>query len=872
MERFPFYGSLEGAVIASAESGRLCGCGHVMFMSISRKTKVVNYCEAKDFDDDVTYLYVHVVTDEDFACVKAPPSKKAREDVKREHKKSSSKSSSQESDSQSSQKRERRPLDERLHERDLEAAITLSLLNNADGVKDLSPTSKGDVKVQILPDENTDPASVHLSNCSVDGAVFGLDEITSEKDSLASSRQRNQATEEPRRKFTDQDEDYKPKLTPGCHPFIDLEVLSFCLDSESDDDFSEPAESEDEEFTVKKVSKTKKKEKVTKSVKPKQPPVSKKDKSASKPSKPKSQAAAATTPVRSPPTAKLAPKRPASSSAVSTSKPTFTPSPAGGRIPKWTPPGQIGRSPGSSQSPAVKSPVSVMNRLEKKESAPQAIVEVKKEKKVVRKLYPNSPLFSKWGDDLTEEEQTEAETLFQRYGYNAFLSDRLPLNREIPDTRPHRCAEKKYPEDLPTISVVLIYLDEALSVIKRAIRSIIDKTPARLLKEIILVDDHSSNEDLKEKLDDYIASINKERPSLVKKVRHSEQLGLTQARLSGWKAAVGDVVAILDAHIEVHVQWAEPLLARIKEDRTVILTPVFDNVHFYDLAVQPYYPAADAFDWAMWCMYEHFRPEWYALKDDSQPGKSPSIMGILVADRKFFGEIGTLDGGMKIYGGENVELGIRVWLCGGSIEVIPCSKIAHIERAMKPYLPDLSVTMKRNALRVAEVWLDEFKYNVNIAWNLPLENHGIDIGDVSERKKLRERLNCKPFKWYLENVYPDLDPMDDLESYGTLCYYHTSGRLYIGGIKSHKYNSNRCLVDPGTGDFPGLYDCKTAQQKFHMLWDFKQNGPIQNRETKRCLEIKMGENGYYTLVVQNCTGQSWKIDNVIEDHLKKTKN
>ena len=35
-------------------------------------------------------------------------------------------------------------------------------------------------------------------------------------------------------------------------------------------------------------------------------------------------------------------------------------------------------------------------------------------------------------------------------------------------------------------------------------------------------------------------------------------------------------------------------------------------------------------------------------------------MGILVADRIFFGEIGALDGGMKIYGGENVELGIRV--------------------------------------------------------------------------------------------------------------------------------------------------------------------------------------------------------------------
>ncbi|GLD48354.1 probable polypeptide N-acetylgalactosaminyltransferase 8 [Lates japonicus] len=512
--------------------------------------------------------------------------------------------------------------------------------------------------------------------------------------------------------------------------------------------------------------------------------------------------------------------------------------------------------------------LNLMNKIEKKEPVAQKDAEVKKERKVVRKLFPNSYLFSKWGSELSEEEQKEAEELFQRYGYNAFLSDRLPLNREIPDTRPPRCAEKKYPEDLPTVSVVLIYLDEALSVIKRAIRSIIDKTPAQLLKEIILVDDHSSNEDLMEKLDEYITLIHEERPGLVKKVRHSQQLGLTQARLSGWKAAVADVVAILDAHIEVHVQWAEPLLARIKEDRTVILTPVFDRVNYDDLMLTPYIPAADAFDWALWCMYESFRPEWYALKDDSQPGKSPSIMGILVADRKFFGEIGSLDGGMKIYGGENVELGIRVWLCGGSIEVIPCSKIAHIERASKPYLPDLSVMMKRNALRVAEVWLDEYKYNVNIAWNLPLENHGVDIGDVSERKKLRKKLNCKPFKWYLDNVYPLLDPLHDLLGYGSHCYYRTNGQLYIGGIKSHKYNSNRCLVDSGTGVYPGLYECKIAQQKkFHMLWDFEQDGPIQNRVTKRCLEVAMGNDGYYKLVVQQCTGQRWKIQHLLKDHL-----
>ncbi|XP_077465831.1 putative polypeptide N-acetylgalactosaminyltransferase 8 [Stigmatopora argus] len=546
--------------------------------------------------------------------------------------------------------------------------------------------------------------------------------------------------------------------------------------------------------------------------------------------------------------------------------------------------------------------LSAVDKLDPKPTATQAKAEIEKREQTkgkAKKLFPNSALFQKWGEDLSEEEQREAENLFIKYGYNAFLSDRLPINREIPDTRDARCAEKKYPADLPSLSVILIYLDEALSIIKRAIRSLIDKTPADLLREIILVDDHSANEDLKEMLDDYIRVIHEERPGLLKRVVHKEQLGLTRARLSGWEVATGDVVAILDAHIEVHLQWAEPLLARIKEDRTVILTPVFDRVGYDDLKVNKYGPMAQAFDWALWCMYEQFRPEWYTLKDESLPAKSPSIMGILVADRKFFGEIGSLDDGMKIYGGENVELGIRVWLCGGGVEVIPCSKIAHIERNRKPYLPDLSVTMKRNALRVAEVWMDEYKLNVRIAWNLPL-NQSLDIGDVSERKALRERLKCKPFKWYLDNIYPMLDPLADLVAYGALinqwkpdlcidqgpvpgstpilyrchyygpqrCYYHKNGQLYIGGIKSHKYNSNRCLVDPDSGAYPALHECKLAEQnKFHMLWDFKQGSFIQNRQTKRCLEIAQGQDGNYQLIVQRCNGQIWRIQNYMSERV-----
>ncbi|XP_047201202.1 probable polypeptide N-acetylgalactosaminyltransferase 8 isoform X2 [Girardinichthys multiradiatus] len=419
--------------------------------------------------------------------------------------------------------------------------------------------------------------------------------------------------------------------------------------------------------------------------------------------------------------------------------------------------------------------------------------EVPPQKKKSSHVFPGSPLFTGWGENLSEDEQKEAQVLFEKYGYNVFLSDRLPLDRTLPDTREKGCLTKTYSKDLPTIGVVLIYLNEALSILKRALRSIIDRTPKHLLKEIIMVDDNSSNENLKGDLDAYVKSLEEENPSLrITRVRHTEQKGLAHARVSGWRAATADVVAILDAHIEVHELWAEPLLTQIKADRTVVVSPVFDRVNFDDLKVIHYIPSAHAFDWALWCMYESFSPDYYKLNDSSLPGKSPSVMGILVADRKFLGEIGVLDEGMKIYGGENVELGIRVWTCGGSIEVVPCSKIAHIERFHKPYLPDLTPAMKRNALRVAEIWMDEYKHNVNLAWNIPFENHGIDIGDISERKKLRENLNCKPFKWYLENVYPKLDPWNNLLAYGAM----------------KNLDSGLCIDQgPVPGDTPISFDC-----------------------------------------------------------------
>lgn len=64
---------------------------------------------------------------------------------------------------------------------------------------------------------------------------------------------------------------------------------------------------------------------------------------------------------------------------------------------------------------------------------------------------------------------------------------------------------------------------------------------------------------------------------------------------------------------------AEPILQRIKEDRTRVISPSFDNIKYDTFEIEEYPLSAQGFDWELWCRYLNPPKSWWYKGNKSAP-------------------------------------------------------------------------------------------------------------------------------------------------------------------------------------------------------------------------------------------------------------
>lgn len=482
--------------------------------------------------------------------------------------------------------------------------------------------------------------------------------------------------------------------------------------------------------------------------------------------------------------------------------------------------------------------------------------------------------------DLDGEDLQRYKKGYEVYLYNSYVSDLIPLRRSFPpDLLEKECYDIEYDSDLPEVSVIIPFRNEAFSTLLRTVHSVLDKSNPNILKEIILVDDGSNIGDLKTKLKLYLSHLPK-----VNLIRLPVSKGLMTSRQTGINNAKSDVIVVMDSHLELAPGWLEPLVQRIKDDPKVMVFPKMGGINRDTFEItssklqDPVFLVT--FDFYMAENHVPTKSEYLNSRPSKlSPIKSPGIQGMAFGINKtFFQSLGGFDLGMKVWGAEQFELSIKVWQCGGSIEMLPCSSAAHLYRNVA-WVKDLDKERPNNNDRVIAVWMDDY---AKIFQEMGGNKTSLNSGDISERQMIRKRNNCKSFQYFLDTIqqYVHYYVPVNLKAKGMI--QHRETNLCVDGRTNSFFPKDILVAYPcHLGGGPQYWEISANDELRHGMlcwnkkdrnvvtvpcganpnqkWTYDQSGEMVHQESGLCLTL-LAQN--QTLTLENCQKLSTQMWNM----------
>ncbi|CAB9518467.1 Polypeptide N-acetylgalactosaminyltransferase [Seminavis robusta] len=382
---------------------------------------------------------------------------------------------------------------------------------------------------------------------------------------------------------------------------------------------------------------------------------------------------------------------------------------------------------------------------------------------------------------------------------------------------------------LPTVSVIMTTQNEEPGWMEKSVHSILARTPPQLLQQILVVDDNGN--------DPKDPSLRAVSPALEEEMTRLKQIpkvtvlqntlrqGCARSRLVGARAATGDVVVFVDSHIEmIHSTWYQHLVLPILQQPNTMAVQTIevisdDGSEAYWIPGSPAYGVFDKeviFRWLQSGFDTWGQPR---TDKDGKPRPHPKYPetpshrhwyetpvgpgAMFAMSRHAFWRVGGYDTGLYVWGGENIELALKTWMCGGRVVMVPCSRCGHLFRQERlkskdktkknwpPVVPfatqnasgilnypsknattsrwkggsDFHKITTRNSIRVVEMWVgdhparDKF-YQTAFAlsrdqmppeWKQYIDEMNTDPA-LLEQQRLKRENKCHDFEWYTRNV------------------------------------------------------------------------------------------------------------------------